>query len=62
MVKTHKSRGTSFIIISHLQGIKAVADHLLVLVKGQVFRYGKPDEVMASFQQPRPDGNVRASA
>jgi len=60
MVKTLKQQGTTFIIISHLQGIKAIADHLLVLMNGQVLRYGKPDEVMASLQQPRPVAESRA--
>lgn len=59
MVKTLKNRGTSFVIISHLQGIKSVADYLLVMMKGQMLRYGKPDEVMASFQPPKPDGNPK---
>ncbi|MDP2247515.1 MAG: type I secretion system permease/ATPase [Nitrosomonadales bacterium] len=62
MVKTLKSQGTTFVIVSHLQGIKSVADYLLVMMKGQMLRYGKPDEVMASFQYQKPAGDVRVSA
>ena len=51
MIRTLKARGTTFIIISHLHGIKAIADHMLILMYGQVFRYGKPAEVLASLQQ-----------
>jgi len=53
MVKALKERGTTFVIITHLQAIKSIADYLLILVNGQVFRYGKPDEVMASLQLPQ---------
>ncbi len=53
MIRTLKGRGTTFVIISHLQGIQALADQMLILMYGQVYRYGKPAEVMASLQ-PRP--------
>lgn len=53
MVRELSSAGTTFVIVSHLQGIKAVADHLLVMVGGQMLRYGKPDEVLASLQAAR---------
>jgi ATP-binding cassette subfamily C exporter for protease/lipase len=56
-----KSQGTTFVIVSHLQGIKVVADHLLIMVKGQMLRYGKPAEVMASLQPQKPVGESRAS-
>jgi len=52
MVGTLKLQGTTFIIISHLQSIKAIADLMLVLMYGQVYRYGKPDDVIASMQAP----------
>lgn len=53
-VSTLKNRGTTFVIVSHLQGIKDVADYLLIMVKGQILRYGKPAEVMASLQSQKP--------
>ncbi len=65
MVSTLKQQGTTFVIISHLQGIKTIADHLIILMQGQVVRYGKPDEVMASLQPqsiPRPDKGTAAGA
>jgi len=30
----------------------SIADHLMIMVNGQVVRYGKPSEVMASLQTP----------
>jgi len=53
MVSTLKRHGTTFVIVSHLQAIKAIADYLLILMHGQVLRYGKPEEVMASLQLPK---------
>ena len=50
MVRILKKQGTTFVIVSHLHGIKSIADHLLILMNGQMLRYGKPDEVMASLQ------------
>ncbi|SDK13994.1 ATP-binding cassette, subfamily C, exporter for protease/lipase [Methylophilus rhizosphaerae] len=46
-----KQQGTTFIIISHLQHVLAIADAMLVMRQGQMIRYGKPAEVLASFQQ-----------
>ncbi len=45
-----KRKGTTFVIISHLQNIISVADFLLVMMQGQMLRYGKPTEVIASLQ------------
>lgn len=50
MMQQMKRTGTTIIVISHLQNIVAVADQLLVMVQGQVAKYGKPGEVMASLQ------------
>jgi len=47
-----KQQGTTFIIVSHLQHILTIADRMLVMMQGQMIRYGKPAEVLASFQQP----------
>lgn len=45
-----KQQGTTFVVISHLQNIVAVADYLLVMMQGQMLRFGKPTDVMASLQ------------
>ncbi|WP_029148226.1 type I secretion system permease/ATPase [Methylophilus sp. 5] len=45
-----KQQGTTFIIISHLQHILSIADVMLVMCQGQMIRYGKPADVLASFQ------------
>ena len=52
-VRTLKAQGVTFVIVSHLQGIKEVADSMLVMFKGQVLRYGKPAEVLASLEKQR---------
>lgn len=49
-----KQQGTTFIIVSHLQHILNIADWMLVMVQGQMIRYGKPADVLASFQAPAP--------
>jgi ATP-binding cassette subfamily C exporter for protease/lipase len=45
-----KQQGTTFVIISHLQHILNIADFMLVMFQGQMIRYGKPHDVLASFQ------------
>jgi ATP-binding cassette, subfamily C, bacterial exporter for protease/lipase len=51
-IARQKQQGTTFIIVSHLQHILNTADLMLVMVQGQMIRYGKPAEVLASFQTP----------
>jgi ATP-binding cassette subfamily C exporter for protease/lipase len=50
MVASLKAQGTTFIIISHLQHILHLADYLMIMMNGQMIRYGKPAEVMISLQ------------
>lgn len=50
MIASLKAQGTTFIIISHLQQILHLADYLMIMMNGQMIRYGKPAEVMASLQ------------
>lgn len=45
-----KQTGTTFIVISHLQHVLNVADWMLVMMQGQMIRFGKPKEVLTSFQ------------
>lgn len=45
-----KQTGTTFIVISHLQHVLNVADWMLVMMQGQMIRFGKSKEVLASFQ------------
>lgn len=45
-----KQQGTTFVIISHLQHVLNVADWMLVMAQGQMIRFGKPREVLDSFQ------------
>lgn len=63
MVAKLKQQGTSFIIISHLQNVVAIADYLMVMMQGQVLRLGRPAEVMASMQvAPVTETNMKAQA
>ena len=50
MITKLKQQGTTFVVISHLQHIVSIADYLLVMMQGQVLRFGKPTEVMTSLQ------------
>ena len=50
MITKLKQQGTTFVVISHLQHIVGIADYLLVMMQGQVLRFGKPTEVMTSLQ------------
>ncbi|MEI2637134.1 MAG: type I secretion system permease/ATPase [Methylotenera sp.] len=50
MITKLKQQGTTFVVISHLQHIVGIADYLLVMMQGQVLRFGKPTEVMNSLQ------------
>lgn len=51
-IASMKQQGTTFVVISHLQHILSVADWMLVMMQGQMIRFGKPKEVLASFQTP----------
>jgi len=50
MISSLKAQGCTFIIISHLHNIVNIADYMMVMMKGQMLRYGSPAEVMASLQ------------
>lgn len=49
-IASMKQQGTTFVVISHLQYILSIADWMLVMMQGQMIRFGKPKEVLASFQ------------
>ncbi|PPC88758.1 MAG: type I secretion protein ATPase [Methylotenera sp.] len=51
MIASLKAQGSTFVVISHLHNVVNIADYLLIMMNGQMFRYGKPNEVMASLQQ-----------
>lgn len=48
-IQTLRSRGTTFVIITHRTRILDVADHLLVLADGQAQAFGPKDEVLRSL-------------
>jgi ATP-binding cassette subfamily C exporter for protease/lipase len=48
-IQTLRSRGTTFVIITHRTRILDVADHLLVLADGQAQAFGPKDDVLRSL-------------
>ena len=46
-----KSRGTSFVVMTHRTSVLAVADKMLVLRDGQMQAFGPRDEELAALQQ-----------
>ncbi|HOY87890.1 MAG TPA: type I secretion system permease/ATPase [Methylotenera sp.] len=52
MIAILKVHGSTIIIISHLYNVVNIADYLLIMMHGKMYRYGKPAEVLASLQQP----------
>ena len=46
-----KSRGTTFVIMTHRTSVLAVADKMLVLREGQTQAFGPRDEVLAALQK-----------
>lgn len=62
MVLKLKQQGTSFIIISHLQNIVSIADYLMLMMSGQMLRFGKPAEVIASMHAAQAlDANTKVA-
>lgn len=47
-----KTLGTTVVIISHRPAIVALADKIMVLVKGTVQHFGPPDEVLPKLTRP----------
>ena len=46
-----KSRGTTFVIMTHRTSVLAVADKMLVLRDGVMQAFGQRDEVLAALKQ-----------
>jgi ABC-type glutathione transport system ATPase component len=46
-----KSRGTTFVVMTHRTSVLAVADKMLVLRDGQTQAFGPRDEVLAALQK-----------
>ena len=46
-----KKQGTTFVVITHLKGVLAVADKMLIMRDGVQQAFGARDEVMAGLQQ-----------
>ena len=46
-----KSRGTTFVVMTHRTSVLAVADKMLVLRDGQTQAFGPRDDVLAALQK-----------
>jgi ATP-binding cassette subfamily C exporter for protease/lipase len=51
-VKLLRAKGTTVIVITHRLNILGAIEHMLVLVDGQVQRFGTCQEVMEALQSP----------
>ena len=50
-IQVMKSRGTTFVVMTHRTSVLAVADKMLVLRDGQMQAFGPLDEVLAALQK-----------
>lgn len=50
-IQMMKSRGTTFVVMTHRTSVLAVADKMLVLRDGQMQAFGPRDEVLAALQK-----------
>ena len=63
-IRMMKSRGTTFVVMTHRTSVLAVADKMLVLRDGQTQAFGPRDDVLAALQKAAPQaaGAVQAVA
>ena len=50
-IRMMKSRGTTFVVMTHRTSVQAVADKMLVLRDGQTQAFGPRDDVLAALQK-----------
>ncbi|MGJ3704379.1 type I secretion system permease/ATPase [Variovorax sp. AFSI2.2] len=60
-IRELKAKGKTVFLITHRQGVVAVADRLMVLSDGELTADGPRDAVLASFRRPQPAA-VRTAA
>ncbi len=60
-VKLLRAKGTTVIVITHRLNILGAIEHMLVLVEGQVQRFGTCQEVMEALQTPKTPPAARHS-
>jgi ATP-binding cassette subfamily C exporter for protease/lipase len=49
-----KANGTTVIVMTHRLNVLGAIEHMLVLVDGQVQRFGTCQEVLTALQSPQP--------
>ena len=60
-IRLMKSRGTSFVVMTHRTSVLAVADKMLVLRDGQMQAFGPRDEVLAALQKAQQQAQQQAA-
>ena len=60
-IRLMKSRGTSFVVMTHRTSVLAVADKMLVLREGQMQAFGPRDEVLAALQKAQQQAQQQAA-
>ncbi len=59
-IQVMKSRGTTFVVMTHRTSVLAVADKMLVLRDGQMQAFGPRDEVLAALQKAAQQAQAQA--
>ena len=60
-IRLMKSRGTTFVVMTHRTSVLAVADKMLVLRDGQMQAFGPRDEVLAALQKAQQQAQQQAA-
>lgn len=60
-IQTMKSRGTTFVVMTHRTSVLAVADKMLVLRDGQMQAFGPRDEVLMALQKAQQQMQAQAA-
>jgi len=61
-IAEYKSRGTTFVVITHRTSLMAVADKILFLRDGTLQAFGPRDEVLAAMQKAAQEASAKAQA
>lgn len=61
-IAEHKSRGTTFVVITHRASVLAVVDKILLLRDGMAQAFGPRDELLAGLQKAREQAAAQTQA
>lgn len=60
-IRLLKANGTTVVVMTHRMNVLAVMEHMMVLVDGQIQKFGPTQEVLAALQNPQPAGGQPAN-